>query len=317
MKVLVTGAAGFIGSHVAERLLQRGDAVVALDNFNDYYSPARKRANAASVSAYPQARFVEADIRDAAALDALCRAEPFDRIVHVAAMANVRYSIQHPGLYIDVNLGGTRNLLEAARRHGVRHFVFASTSSVYGRTDKIPFVESDPTDRPLAPYPATKKAGEVLLHAYHAAFGLKVRVLRLFNVYGPRGRPDMAPYNFTRRILRGEPITVFDGGRPQRDWTYIDDTVDGMLAAIDADCGYEIFNLGRGQPVALSELIGAIESLTGRRAIVQPGPLPDTEPMITYADGAKAGRLLDFHPGVALPDGLARFFDWYTANVEQ
>jgi len=316
MRILVTGAAGFIGSHVAERLLRRGDSVVALDNFNDYYSPARKRANAAIVSAYPNARFVEADIRDAAALEALFAAEPFDRVAHLAAMANVRYSLQHPALYFDVNLAGTHNLLEAARRFDVKHFVFASTSSVYGRTGKIPFVETDATDRPLAPYPASKKAGEVLAHAYHVAYGLKCRVLRFFNVYGPRGRPDMTPFLFTQRLLRGEPITVFDGGRPQRDWTYIDDTADGVVAALDADFDYEIFNLGRGQPVVLSDFINVIEELTRTNAIIQPGPLPDTEPIITYADSSKAARMLDYHPRVSLPDGMARFYEWYRANVE-
>ena len=316
MKILVTGGAGFIGSHVAERLLKRGDHVVVLDNFNDYYSPARKRANAAIVAAYPQAKVVEADIRDAATIDTLFAEEKFDRIAHIAAMANVRYSLKQPALYFDVNLRGTHNLLEAARQHGVSHFIFASTSSVYGRTDKIPFVETDPTDRPLAPYPASKKAGEVLAHAYHIAYGLKCRVLRLFNVYGPRGRPDMTPFLFTERLLRGEPITVFDEGRPQRDWTYIDDTVAGVIAAIEADFDYEIFNLGRGQPVVLSDFIRVIESLTGKQATIRPSPLPDTEPMITYSDTSKAARWLGYQPRVSLPDGLARFYEWYKANVE-
>jgi UDP-glucuronate 4-epimerase len=316
VKVLVTGGAGFIGSHVSERLLQRGDAVVALDNFNDYYSPARKRANAAILAAYPKARVVEADIRDAAAIDALFAAEKFDRIVHLAAMANVRYSLEHPALYVDVNITGTHNLLEAAHKHGAQHFVFASTSSVYGRTDKIPFVETDPTDRPLAPYPATKKAGEVLAHAYHVAYGLKCRVLRFFNVYGPRGRPDMTPWTFAERISLGEPITLFDAGRPQRDWTYIDDTVSGVIAALDADYDCEIFNLGRGQPVAMSEFVRIIEALTGHKATLQPGRLPDTEALITYSDTSKAARMLNYHPSTSLADGLSRFWEWYRANVE-
>jgi UDP-glucuronate 4-epimerase len=316
MDILVTGGAGFIGSHVAERLLQRGDAVVALDNFNDFYSPARKRANAASLAAYPNAHVVEADFRDAGAIDALFAAENFDHVVHLGGMANVRYSLKHPDLYFDVNVRGTHILLEAARKHGVSHFVFASTSSVYGRSDKIPFVETDPTDRPLAPYPATKKAGEVLAHAYHVAYGLKVRVLRFFNVYGPRGRPDMMPYHFTRCLLRGEPITVFDEGRPQRDWTYIDDTVEGVIAALDADFDYEVFNLGRGQPIVLRDFIEIVEALTGRRAEVRPAPLPDTEPFITYSDTTKAARLLGYHPQVSIGDGMARFYEWYTENAE-
>lgn len=316
MKILVTGAAGFIGSHVAERLLKRGDAVVALDNFNDYYSPARKRANAANLSAHPNARIVEADIRDAAAIDALFASEKFDRIVHLAAMANVRYSLEQPGLYVDVNIGGTHTLLEAARKHTVQHFVVASTSSVYGQTDKLPFVETDPTDRPLAPYPATKKACEVLTYTYHAAYGLKCRVLRFFSVYGPRGRPDMMPYVFTGRIARGEPILLFDEGRPQRDWTYIDDTASGVVAALDADFDYEIFNLGRGQPVAMSEFVQIIEELTGREAIIRPAPLPPTEATINHSDTSKAARMLNYHPSVSLADGLSRFWQWYQANVE-
>lgn len=317
MKVLVTGGAGFIGSHVAERLLRRGDGVVALDNFNDFYSPARKRANAAILAAFPQARLVEADIRDAETLNALFASEKFERVVHIAAMANPRYSIQHPALYVDVNIIGTRNLLEAARLHGTPHFVFASSSSVYGRTDKIPFVETDSTDWPLAPYPATKKACEALLHAYHVAYGLKCRVLRFFSVYGPRGRPDMMPFHFTHCIARGEPITLFDQGRPQRDWTYIDDTVDGVLAALDAGFDYEIFNLGRGQPVVMREFVQVIETLIGRQAIIHDAPLPDTEPPITYSDTSKAARLLDYHPGVSLDEGLSRFWKWYQENVER
>ena len=316
MKVLVTGGAGFIGSHVAERLLRRGDTVVALDNFNDFYEQARKRANAAILAAHRNARVVEGDVRDAEALDALFAAEKPDRIVHIAAMANVRVSLKKPALYFDVNVRGTHNLLEAARKHGAPHFVFASTSSVYGRADKVPFVETDPTDRPLAPYPATKKVGEVLAHAYHTAYGLKCRVLRFFNVYGPRGRPDMMPFHYTQCLLRGEPITVFDEGRPQRDWTYIDDTVDGVIAALDADYDYEIFNLGRGQPIVLNAFIDIIEELTGRQAVVQHAPLPDTEPSITYSDTSKAGRMLDYRPRVSIADGMARFYEWYKSNVE-
>ena len=317
MRILVTGGAGFIGSHVAERLLRRGDAVVALDNFNDYYSPARKRANAAILAAYPNARLVEADIRDAAAIDALFASEKFDRVVHLAAMGNVRYSIQHPNLYVDVNINGTQRLLEAARRHGPPHFVLASTSSVYGQTDQLPFVETDPTDRPLAPYPATKKACEVMAYTYHVAYGLKCRVLRFFNVYGPRGRPDMMPYVFAERISRGQAITLFDTGHPQRDWTYIDDTVDGVTAALDADFDYEIFNLGRGQPAVMSEFLHIIEELTGRTAIIHPAPLPATEPTITFSDTSKAGRMLNYHPSVSLVDGLARFWEWYKMNAER
>lgn len=315
MKVLVTGGAGFIGSHVAEQLLKRGDEVIVVDNFNAYYSPARKRANVVALAEFRGSRVVEGDIRDAAAMNTLFASEHFDRVVHLAAMANVRYSVKEPALYIDVNVTGTRNLLEAARVQGVEHFVLASTSSVYGRTDKIPFVETDPTDRPLAPYPASKKACELLAHAYHVSYGLRCRVLRFFNVYGPRGRPDMAPYMFTEHILRGDPIVQFDGGRPRRDWTYIDDTVDGVVAALDADIGYDVFNLGRGEPVVLRDFIRTLESLIGKSAIVENGSLPDTEPFATYSDTTKAARCLGYRPTVSLTDGLARFWRWYQEAV--
>jgi UDP-glucuronate 4-epimerase len=302
---------------VAERLLARGDTVIGVDNFNDYYSPARKRANAAGLSAQPGARLVEADIRDAAAMASLFEAERPERVIHLAAMANVRYSLQQPALYTDVNVLGTRNLLEAARQARTRGFVLASTSSVYGRTQKVPFVESDPTDRPLAPYPATKKACEVLAHAYSVAFGLKCRVLRFFNVYGPRGRPDMAPYLFTEKLLADQPIIEFDEGRPQRDWTYIGDTVAGVVAALDSDLDYEIFNLGRGEPVALRAFIHILESLTGKHARLENAPLPDTEPAITFSDSSKAGRLLGYRPTVPLADGLARFYAWYQESARR
>lgn len=310
MKILVTGAAGFIGSHVAQRLLQRGDDVIGLDNFAPNYSRARKEANLKEYAGHDRFTFVEADIRDAQAMRDLFEAQKFDRVMHLAAMGNVRYSVEHAPEYTMVNIGGTVNLLEAARLSGTRYFVFASTSSVYGNAP-IPFVETEPVAQPLAPYPATKIACEVMAHTYHVAFGMKCTGLRFFNVYGPRGRPDMMPYEFTRKISAGETLRVFDEGRPQRDWTYIDDIVSGVMAAIDAGYEYEIFNLGRGEPIGLSRFIEIIEGLVKCKAIIQPAPLPPTEPMITYANVKKAERLLGYHPRTCIEEGLSRFYEWY------
>lgn len=311
MKVLVTGAAGFIGSHVAQKLLERGDEVVALDNFAPNYSRARKEANLHEYAQQRHCEFIDADICDADYVRALFTVHRFDRVVHLAAMGNVRYSIEHAPEYVDVNIRGMVNLLEAARLSGTRYFVFASTSSVYGKADVVPFVETAPVARPLAPYPATKIADEVLAYSYHIAFDLKCTGLRFFNVYGPRGRPDMMPYEFTRKITAGETLRVFDEGRPQRDWTYIDDIVRGVLAALDAGFDYELINLGRGQPIELSRFIDIIERLVGRQAIIEHAPLPPTEPAITYANIEKAARLLNYHPQTSIEDGLARFYEWY------
>ncbi len=315
MKILVTGAAGFIASHVAQRLLQRGDEVVGLDNFAPNYSRVRKEANLKEVAAHERFTFIEADIRDAQAMRDLFGAQKFDRVMHLAAMGNVRYSVEHAQEYTAVNIGGTVNLLEAARLSGTRYFVFASTSSVYGNAP-IPFVETESVAQPLAPYPATKIACEVMAHTYHVAFGLKCTGLRFFNVYGPRGRPDMMPYEFTRKILAGETLRIFDEGRPQRDWTFIDDNVNGVIAAIDAGFAYEIINLGRGQPIALSRFIEIIEHLVGRTAIIEHAPLPPTEPLITYANIEKAELLLDYHPKISIDEGLAKFYEWYQHAIQ-
>ncbi len=317
LRILVTGAAGFIGSHVAQHLLERGHDVIALDNFAPNYSRARKEANLAEFMHHPRCEFVDADIRNADTLHDLFAHHHFDRVMHLAAMGNVRYSIEHAPEYAAVNIAGTVNLLEAARLNGTRYFVFASTSSVYGNADLIPFVETASASKPLAPYPATKIACEVMAHTYHVAFGMKCTGLRFFNVYGPRGRPDMMPYVFTEKISSGQPIRVFDRGRPQRDWTYIDDIVSGVIAAIDADFDYEIINLGRGQPIVLSRFIEIIEQLVGRKAIIEHAPLPPTEPMITYANVDKAARLLNYHPQTSIEEGLARFYAWWQRAVEK
>ncbi len=315
VKVLVTGAAGFIGSHVAQALLARGDTVAGFDNLNDYYSPARKRANLAHLSANPHFAFYEHDLRDADRLQHLCTQERFDAVVHLAAMANVRYSIEHAALYSDVNVRGTVNLLEAVRQSGTPHVVFASTSSVYGRTERLPFREDDPLGRPLAPYPATKIAGEVIGHAYHSLFDISFTVLRFFSVYGPRGRPDMMPYIVTDCVAHQREFSLFAAGEMYRDWTYIADIVDGVVAAVDRPLGYEVFNLGRGEPVRMADFVELIEQLVGQRARMNTPPAPPSEPPMTFADVSKARLLLGYAPQISVAAGMQSFWEWYRTNI--
>lgn len=315
MKILVTGGAGFIGSHVTEALLARGDEVVCFDNFNDYYSPARKRKNVAPFLENPSYCLYEQDIRDLEGMESILAKEGVEKIVHMAALVGVRHSVENPLDYPSVNERGTLYLLELARRYGVRNFIFASSSSVYGANKKTPFSENDPTDQPLAPYSASKKAAELLIHAYHHAYGLRCTSLRLFSVYGPRGRPDMAPYLFTQHIREGKEITLFDGGRPQRDWTYVEDIVRGVLAALDADFEYEIINLGYSKPVPMREFVTIIEGLMGRKAVIVSRPLPPSELSATHADISKARRLLGYEPKTALEEGLPRFVEWFQREV--
>ncbi len=314
-RVLVTGGAGFIGSHTTQALLDRGEEVICLDNFNDYYDPARKRKNVAPFEGQPAYRLYEGDIRDTEALEALFAAERPNKVIHIAAMANVRYSIQHPELYESVNVRGLLNTLDAARRYGVSNFVFASSSSVYGVDSPVPFREDASCARPLAPYPASKRAGELFCHSYHHLYGLPCTCLRFFTVYGPCGRPDMAPYLFTRWVFEGEPLKMFGNGTTCRDYTFIDDVVAGVVAALDANLAYEIINLGNSQTVMLRDFIEIVEELVGRKANIvhlppQPGDMPRT-----YADVGKARRLLGYNPRIPFVEGMARFVDWYRREV--
>lgn len=312
MSLLVTGAAGFIGSHLAEQLCRRGDTVIGLDNFNDYYAPARKRANERRLAAYPNFRMVEADIRDRERMFELFATEKIDAVAHLAAMAGVRNAVTHPDLYVNVNLNGTQNLLDAARAAGgVRNFVFASTSSVYGNTTQIPFIETDPCDRPLQPYAAAKRAAEILGFSYHHLFGLNFTVLRFFTVYGPNGRPDMMAYLLADSIMKGKEIPLYDNGQMYRDWTFVDDTVNGVIAAIDRPLGYEIINLGRGEPVLLRHFVEIMEQLSGRKANVVPTPRLAADFARNEADISKARRLLDFNPSVSVDEGVRQFWEWY------
>ena len=315
MKILITGAAGFIGSHLCERLLNRGDTVIVLDNFNDYYDPARKRENVHQLRNHPCCILREADICDEETINRIFAEHRPEAVVHLAAYGAVRYSIGRAKLYTDVNIGGAINLLEAAREIGVENFVFASTSSVYGNTKHLPFVETDPCNQPLAPYPASKRAVELMGYTYHHLHDLNFTALRFFNVYGPRGRPDMMPSIVTEGIVNRREIVLFDGGQMKRDWTYIDDIVDGVTAAIDKPLGYELINLGRGEPVLMTGFVQTIEGLVGAKAILSTPPAPLSEPKITFADIAKARHLLGYNPQISLKVGLCKFWEWYQQEV--
>jgi len=306
-RVLVTGGAGFIGSHVCEHLLARGDEVTVIDNFNAFYDPAIKRANAAALTG---AKVIEGDIRDQDCVTRLFREGRFDAVVHLAAMAGVRPSLVDPLHYSDVNVRGTQILLrELEQRPGVR-FVFASSSSVYGANDKVPFKEDDDIHRPISPYAATKRAGELLCYTHHHLYGTPVSCLRFFTVYGPRQRPEMAIHSFTKKCLAREPIPFFGDGSTRRDYTYIDDIVDGVVRALDRARGYAIYNLGESRTISLAELVAAIGKQCGVEPILERHPLQPGDVLITYADVTKAKRELGYAPSTELADGLARFHAW-------
>jgi UDP-glucuronate 4-epimerase len=317
--ILVTGAAGFIGSHTAIALLERGDNVVGLDNLNDYYDPARKRANLRKVeratNGVSRFTFVKGDIRDRESLAQLFTDHRFDAIAHLAAMAGVRVSIENPHLYYDVNLVGTLNLLDAARDHHVGNFVLASTSSVYGDTRQIPFVETDVCDRPLAPYPASKRAAEMLGFSYHHLYDQNFTALRFFTVYGPRGRPDMMAYKVLDNMFFGREVPLYNDGQMHRDWTYVQDIASGIMAAVDRPLGYEVINLGRGEPVLLADFVKMIQDLAGREANLVSAPMPDADIRYTYANIDKARHLLGYCPQVSVKEGVTRFWEWYRRTV--
>lgn len=316
--MLVTGAAGFIGSHTSVSLLKAGDRVVGLDNLNDYYDPSRKRANLAEIREQDQSgqfAFIEGDIRDRTLLERLFQEHRFEAVVHLAAMAGVRASVEQPWLYYDVNLTGTLNLLEASRRFGKPVFVFAGTSSAYGRTDVIPFVEDDRADRPLAPYPASKRAAELLGYSYHHLHGIDFTALRFFTVYGPRGRPDMLAYKVLDNIHFNAEVPLYNGGQMHRDWTYVEDIAAGITAASQRRLGYEVINLGRGEPVLVSDFVRSIERLVGKPANLKQAPMMDADVEYTYADISKARRLLGYEPQTSVQEGVRRFWEWYRTAV--
>jgi UDP-glucuronate 4-epimerase len=316
---LVTGTAGFIGSHTAIRLLERGDHVVGLDNFNDFYDPARKRSNLEDVRDAAKSNgtftFVEGDIRDRGLLAEVFQAQPLSGVAHLAAMAGVRSSVENPWLYYDCNLTGTLNLLDATHRFNNPNFVFASTSSAYGNTQRIPFIETDTADRPLAPYPASKRAAELLGHSYHHIQGLDFTALRFFTVYGPRGRPDMMTYKIFDAIRTGVPIPLFNGGNMHRDWTFVSDVVSGIVAALDKRLGYEVINIGRGEPVSVADYVQSIERLAGKQAPFKSEPMLKADVDYTFANIDKARSLLGYSPQVSVEEGVRLSYEWYRAVV--
>ncbi len=311
MKVLVTGGAGFIGSHLVERLLAEEHRVVCLDNFDDFYNPALKRRNLARALKHPGFRLVEGDLRDEEGLEKIFAGEKFDLVAHLAARAGVRPSVENPALYVDVNLRGTVYLLEACKKHAVRRFIFASSSSVYGDSSRVPFSEEDPVNTPISPYAATKKAGELLAHTYHHLYGMDVACLRFFTVYGPRQRPEMAIHHFTRSIFEGKKISLFGDGSSRRDYTYIDDAVGGTLGAFRREHGFQVYNIGESQTITLAELIAAIEEQVGKKAIIERLPEQPGDVKLTYAEIGKARERLGYNPQTKIREGLARFVQWY------
>jgi UDP-glucuronate 4-epimerase len=318
MTVLVTGVVGFIGMHVAQRLLARGDVVVGIDNLNAYYDPRLKAARLDRLKRQSAFDFVQMDITDRAALRALLAAHRFDRVVHLAAQAGVRHSVHDPQAYVDSNLVGFANLLEGCRHAAVEHLVYASTSSVYGNNPKIPFAETDPVDQPVSLYAATKKANELMAHAYSHLHALPTTGLRFFTVYGPWGRPDMAYFGFADAITQGRPIEVYNHGRMQRDFTYVDDVAEAVLRVLDkaptASSNappYRVFNIGHHEPVALMDFIDCLERHLGQRAERVFKPMQPGDVQTTCADTSALHAWVGFHPSTVLDEGIARFVQWY------
>jgi UDP-glucuronate 4-epimerase len=329
MRILITGAAGFIGYTLSQRLLARGESVLGIDNLNDYYDVGLKQARLGRLTGEARFRFEKIDIADQPAMSALFARESFDVIVHLAAQVGVRYSIVNPHAYISANLVGYANVIEGARRGKVKHFVFASSSSVYGANTRLPSAESDNVDHPVSLYAATKKANELMAHSYAHLYGLPCTGLRFFTVYGPWGRPDMALFLFTRAILRDEPIQVFNRGRMVRDFTYIDDVVEGVVRVIDRPATpdpawqgrdpnpatslapYRIFNIGNGQPVELVRYIHAIEAALGRKAVMNMLPMQAGDVAETAADISRLEAAIDFRPRTGVEEGVKKFVAWY------
>lgn len=310
---LITGGAGFIGSHLVDRLLAEGDwSIKVVDDFNDFYDPAIKRANVAAHLKEVSYKLIEADIRDYDALTRVFADTNFDVVVHLAARAGVRPSLVEPRLYSETNINGTVNLLELARETGVPQFVFGSSSSVYGVNEKVPFAEDDPIFNPISPYAATKAAGELLCHSYSHLYGIRIVCLRFFTVYGARQRPDLAIHKFSKLIAEGKPIQMFGDGTTRRDYTYIDDIIQGVRAAIDYDkTNYEIFNLGESQTIELRELVSLLEKHLDAHAVIDRQPMQPGDVPITYADITKSRKMLAYEPMTKIVDGIPRFVEWF------
>jgi UDP-glucuronate 4-epimerase len=311
VKILVTGVAGFIGMHCARRLLERGDEVFGIDNFSPYYAVELKKARLAQLEGKRGFRFSQTDISEAKGLSNLFSKERPDAVLHLAAQPGVRYSLENPAVYVQTNVVGFANLLECCRAHPPRNLVFASSSSVYGTNQKLPWSESDSVDRPISLYAATKKANELMAHVYSHLYRLPVTGLRYFTVYGPWGRPDMSPVLFARAIMEGRPIPVFNHGDMQRDFTYVDDIVEGTLRVLARPAPYEIYNIGNHTPVALLDYIAALEKVLGRKARLEMKPMQPGDLKATYADTTALSRAVGFAPSTPLESGLARFAEWF------
>ena len=310
-KILVTGGPGFIGSHLVEALLKRGDFVVCVDNFNDFYHPGQKELNVAPFLNNPNFKLFKININNIDALRVVFTENNIQKIVHIAAQAGVRGSLIDPHLYFNSNITGTLNLLDLAKEFGIKHFIFASSSSIYGKNNKVPFSENDNVDFPMSPYAATKKAGELLCHTYYHLYDINTTCLRFFCVYGPKGRPDNVPYKFTKVIESGEELPMFGDGTAKRDYTYIDDIIAGVLAAVDKPLGFEIINLGNSKTVDLKYFISVVENLLGKKAKIKQMPYPVSDVHTTFADISKAKQLLGFSPKTNIEEGMARFVNWY------
>ncbi len=311
MVVLVTGGAGFIGSHVCDALLEEGKKVICLDNLDPYYSPEQKLMNIKHNLSNNSFKFYQIDITHKDKLEEVFKTNKINKIIHLAARAGVRPSIENPEIYVTVNILGTVHLLEMAKKYNIKKFVYASSSSVYGALTEAPFHEEQGVNFPLSPYAASKRAGELYCWNYHKLHNLSVACLRFFTVYGPRGRPDMAPYLFTASILQNKPITLFGNGDTLRDYTYISDIVSGILAALDKPLHFEIFNLGNSNPTMLKDFVSLIEKIIGQKAIIRNSPLEQGDARITHADIRKAKKMLDFQPKVSLDKGMSSFIEWF------
>ena len=315
---LLTGGAGFIGSHLCEQLLAQGHGVINIDNLNDFYIPAIKEGNMATALQDKNYTFYKSDIRDIELLNKVFSIHKIDTVVHIAAMAGVRPSIKNPLLYEEVNVRGTMNILECMKTHRVRNIVFASSSSVYGNNESVPFKETDIVDFAISPYAATKKSCEIMMHVYHNLYNINVACLRFFTVYGPRQRPDLAIHKFTKMILNSEPIPFFGDGSTQRDYTYIDDIIDGVLKSIsfveNSNRIYEIFNLGESQTVSLKEMVKTIEQILNKKAQLNKLPIQDGDVYRTFADISKAKKMLDYNPQTKFKQGVGNFIEWVTKN---
>ena len=330
MKILVTGAAGFIGATTVKELLKRGHQVVGTDNINSYYDTALKYARLAEAgisqadirektpvrsSTHPDYSFVKIDLTDRISMDALFGSEHFDAVINLAGQAGVRYSIENPFAYVESNILGFLNILENCRRHPVRHLIYASSSSIYGMSDHIPYAEDDRTDSPVSLYAATKKSNELMAYSYSHLYGIPATGVRLFTVYGPWGRPDMAPFLFLRSILEGKPIRVFNHGDMMRDFTYIDDIVDGLLRILDcpptSSVPHTVYNIGHSEPVKLTDFISTIERVAGRKAILRMEEMQPGDVYCTYADTSRLQNATGYHPSVSVEEGITRFYQWY------